>query len=135
MTTNRRSWVLPLGLLGVFVAGATTGVFAAAGFVHHRLRALHQDGPKAIHALGMQWLDWELDLTPEQKKQVDELLVDTHDKLFRFKSEHNDEIKAIVMPALDRMDQLLTPEQREEWKGTREKIVKHVDATISIFGH
>lgn len=129
MQTRRRSWVLYLGAAGIFLAGAITGVLAAAGYVHHRLRALHAGGPQVIHQLGMHWLDGELDLSPEQEKRIEAILFETHREFFRFKSEHNEEIRAIVLPALVRIDAELSPEQMERWRRTRKRIVEHVDAT------
>jgi len=130
MVAGRRRWGLSLGLLGIFLAGAVTGVFAAAGYVHHRMRALHAGGPHALHALGMEWLDWQLDLRPEQENAIEEILVEAHMELFRFKSAHNEEIRAIVLPALERVDAELSPAQMEQWRGIRETIVKHAEATV-----
>lgn len=130
MVAGRRRWALSLGLLGVFLAGGVTGVFAAAAYVHHRLRALHTGGPHALHALGMRWLDWELDLSPEQETAIEAILLDTHEEFFRFKSRHNEEIRAIVFPALERIDAELTPEQAESWRATRDRIVEHAEATV-----
>jgi hypothetical protein len=130
MVVGRRKWALSLGLLGVFLAGAVTAALATAGYVHHRLRSLHAGGPHAIHALGMAWLEQELDLTPDQKASIERILLDTHMELFRFKSRHNDEIRAIVLPALDRIDAALTPQQVETWRKTRDRIVEHAEATV-----
>lgn len=136
MVAGCRKWILSLGLLGIFLAGMVTGVFAAVGFVHHRLRALHAGGPHAIHALGMEWLDWQLDLSADQHAAIDKILVDAHMELFRFKSEHNAELCAIVYPALERIDAQLTPEQAESWRGIRAMIVEHAEATVeSISDH
>ncbi len=135
MVKRGRIWMLSLGLLGIFLAGAVTGVCAAAGFVHHRLRELHKGGPHALHALGMEWLDWELDLRPEQETAIDGILVEAHTQLFRFKSDHNDEICAIVLPALERIDAELTPDQREKWQPIRDLIVRHAEATAETIHH
>lgn len=129
-TLRRRTWLLSLGLAGVFLAGALTGVFAAAGYVHHRLRALHAQGPHAVHVLGMQWLDWELDLEPDQERRIEDILHDAHMDLFRFKSRHNDELRAIVHAAVERIDRELTPEQARHWQALRARIAEHADATV-----
>jgi hypothetical protein len=126
----RRSWLLTAGLVGIFLAGAVTGVLAAAGYVHHHLRELHSGGPRAIHALGLKWLDRELDLSPSQERAIDAILLDAHHELFRFKSRHDDEIRAIVVPALERFEAELTPEQAERWAATRARILEHVEATV-----
>jgi hypothetical protein len=130
MVAGPKKWMLFLALLGIFLAGAVTGVCAAAAFVHHRLNALHDGGPHALHALGVEWLDWRLDLSPDQEVAIEQVLVDAHMDLFRFKSEHNAEIRAILLPALERVDALLTPEQAEEWRGIRAHIVEHAEATV-----
>lgn len=130
MVAGRRKWAILLGLLGIFLAGGVTGVCAAAGYVHHRLRALHGGGAHAINALGVEWLDWELDLSPDQEAAIEGILHDAHLELFRFKSRHNEEILSIVFPALERIDAELTPRQVESWRGIREKIVEHAEATV-----
>jgi hypothetical protein len=127
---TRRNLVLALGFAGVFLAGALAGVFGAAGYVHHRLGALHSGDPHAVHALAIEWLDSRLDLAPEQSKAIESILSETHAALFRFKTEHNDELRAIVLPALERVDAQLRPDQVERWQELRDRIVEHVEATM-----
>lgn len=131
----RRNQLLSIGFVGVFLAGAVAGAFATAGYVHHRLRALHSGDPAALHALGMEWLDAELDLAPEQEKAIEAILVDAHSAMFRFKSAHNDELRAIVMPALERVDAQMRPDQVERWRKLRDRIVEHVEATVETREH
>jgi hypothetical protein len=127
---SRKGWTLSLGVLVVFGAGVVVGVLGAAAYVHHRLGALHEADPHALHALGMHWLDSELDLTAQQAKAVEEILNDAHLELFRFKSRHNEEIREIVLPALERVNALLMPSQAERWEPIRQRIVEHAEATL-----
>lgn len=129
MANARRTWALSLGMLGIFLAGGLTGVFAAAGYLHHHLRALHASGPRAVHLLGVKWLDWELDLDDRQEASIEEILSAAHLELFQFKSRHNLEVRAMVLPALERIDAVLTPQQAERWSEIRRHVVEHVDAT------
>ena len=128
ITGNR--WWIGLGLVGVFVFGAITGVIGAAGYLHHHLRSLHEDGPAAFHRLGVDWLDWELDLNAEQEVSVEEILTDLHLDLFRFKTAHNEELSAIVGAALVRIDAALEPEQMDAWHDIRGRITDHLAATF-----
>lgn len=116
-------------MVGIFLAGALTGVFVAVGYVHHYLRALHSRGPNAVEVLGTKWLDWELDLDDRQEAAIHEILSATHMELFRFKSRHNEEIRALMIPALERIDTELKPEQASKWSEIRRRIVGHIDAT------
>ncbi len=127
MAVDRRGCLLSLGLLGVFLAGAVTGVLVAAGYVHHRLRSFHSDVPHAVQGLAVSWLDGELDLGPDQEATIETIVLEAHRELSHFKSEHNDEIRAIVLPALDRIEAVLTPRQAERWRSTRERILEHVE--------
>lgn len=129
MATRRRNWMLALGLFGIFVAGGVTGALGVVGYVHHRLHGLHAGGLAAVHALGAEWLDSELDLSAEQAAAIEQILGETHAELFRFKSRHNDEILAIVRPALERIDAQLTPAQAERWSAIRARIVEHAERT------
>ena len=129
MTSGRKGWLAALLLSGVFVSGAVTALGALWAFAHHRLRALHDEGPHQIHRMGVELLDWELDLTDEQREQIDALLLEVHLEFFRFKSEHNEELKAIVDDALARLDATLTSEQRERWRPMRDRIAAHAATT------
>lgn len=129
MTTRRFGWKHWLGLLGIFVAGAVTGVFGAAGYVHHWIRDLHTGGPSAVHALGIEWLDSKLDLTAEQESAIEAIIRDAHVASLRFKVRHQEEVRAIVYPALERVDALLDDTQRAEWQRIRERIVEHIEFT------
>lgn len=131
----RRTRTLVLGFAGVFLAGVVAGAFATAGYVHHRMRAVHSGDPAALHGLGIEWLDAELDLSADQERAIEAILVDTHAAFFRFKSAHNDELRAIVLPALDRVDAALRPDQLERWRKLRDRIVDHVDATVDSREH
>ena len=124
-----------LGLAGIFAAGCVTGVCAAAWFVHHRMHALHGGGPHAIEALGVEWLGRELDLDDAQEAELAQILRDAHLELFRFKSRHNDELLAIVHPALERIDALLTPEQAARWSPLRAHVVEHAAATVETISN
>jgi len=128
MAMNRRTWLISLGLAGLFAAGAVTGVLATAAFVHHKLRALHHAGPHAVNALAMKWLDWELDLRPDQEAAIETIVQEAHLQLFKFKTEHNEELRAMALPTLERIDAVLTPAQAERWRHTRARIVQHFEA-------
>jgi len=125
-----RTWLVCLGLVGVFAAGVATGAFGAGAYIHHHLLRLHGEGPEGLHNLGLDWLDRKLDLTSEQEAEVASVVEDVHLALFRFKTEHNDELEAIVTPGLERIDALLTPEQTAAWRPIRERIAAHAAATL-----
>jgi len=132
MANVARKWALCLGLVGIFLAGAITGVVGAAGYAHHRLRALHAEGPQALHRLGMTLLDWKLGLSDQQEVEIDAILRDTHHEFLQFKSRHNEEIRQIVLPALERIDAVLTPKQAEAWRDLREGIARHVEDAADV---
>lgn len=130
MVKQRNTLLVVLGLAGLFLCGALTGVFAVGGMLHHHLRGLHSHGPNGAHTLGVKWLDWELDLDAEQERELEQILDEAHIDLFRFKSEHNEEITAILEPSLERIDALLTPEQAERWAPMRARVVEHLEARM-----
>jgi len=127
--TRRRNWFVCLAMLGVFVAGAVTGVLATGAYIHHSLRSLHGDGPDGIHHLGVRWLDWKLDLSPEQELAIEQVIEDVHIELFKFKSAHNEELEAVVTGGLERVDRTLTSEQRAKWSPIRARIAQHAAVT------
>src|SRR5688572_12700126 len=128
MAAGPRKWVLSLGLAGIFLAGCITGVVGATGYIHHKLHALHSGGPHAFHRLGMTWLDWKLDLNDQQAVEIESILREAHGEFLGFKDRHGEEIHAIVVPALERVDAVLTPEQEPDWREIRARIVGHFEA-------
>ena len=127
---GKRKWVAAAALVGIFVAGIVVGVVAAGAYVHHRLGGLHAHGPAGMHHIGVEWLDWELDLSPAQEEAIGRVLNDVHMDLFRFKSEHNDELEQLVTAGLERVDAELTDEQLRKWAPIRARIADHAATTI-----
>ncbi|MBI5435463.1 MAG: hypothetical protein HZA52_21695 [Planctomycetes bacterium] len=129
MSARSSRWQLVLGLVGLFLIGTVTGVFLSAAYVHHRIRALHEGGPAAIHALGMDWFQHELRLNEDQVAGVEAVLGDVHRDLLRFKGEHEEEIRVIVVRGVERINALLTDDQRERWEPIRRRVLGHVAGT------
>ena len=115
-----------LAILLLFVSGIVVGVMGSAAYLHHKLSALH-DGPAGIHRLGRQIIDWNLDLTPEQENEIDRIMHDVHMQFFAFSSEHHEELHAILISGLDRVDAVLDERQREKWGRMRRAVDRHME--------
>jgi len=136
MDGRRRTRLLALGMLGVFLAGAATGAMTMVGIVHSKLRELHSTDSRAALRLGVELLDWRLDLSPQQETEVGAILTDVNRDMLQFKTRHNDELRAILMPGVERIDAQLTPAQRERWAPLRQHLVEHIERTAeSDLGH
>lgn len=132
MKPGVRNLMVCLGLVGVFAFGVVTGVFGTGAYIHHHIRGLHGGGhgPERMESLGVAWLDWELDLDDSQHASIGEIVRDVHLELFRFKTAHSDEVQAIVMRGLERIDAELTPGQAERWAPLRGRLAEHAAAKL-----
>jgi len=58
------------------------------------------------------------------------VLIDVRMDLFRFKSEHNDELEPLVTAGLERVDAQLTDAQMRKWEPIRARSAGHAATTI-----
>lgn len=108
--TGRPRFVASLLLLLTFVVGGMAGM------------ALEE-------ALGLDWFDFldednrpeqgqllaGLQLTPEQRDRIDDILDAQEERLEEFWEGRMPEMRAIVVESYDRIRQVLTPDQRREF--------------------
>ena len=111
-----------IGVALIFVFGIVTGVLGSVFYVHHRVGRLHSRGPRAFEHVALELLDWRLDLDEAQEARIGEILGEVHVRLLDFKTEHSDEIDAIVDSGLTRIEETLNEDQRAEWAHLRARI-------------
>jgi hypothetical protein len=105
-----RHWKIVLGLVLVFAAGAVTG----SVFTHIATKRAFERGLKFENwtAAVMAHLEKKLNLTPDQKPKVREIVEDMGKQLQGAFSKTLEESGRIVVQSGKRIDQVLTDEQR-----------------------
>lgn len=113
-----------LFLAGIFLAGAVSGVFVAP-LVHGRDRG--RLPPRAFHERNMERLERTLELTPEQRTQVDLLLRETGDRLAKMRRESLREGFEQIRAMNVKIAALLTPEQRTKFEAFQREQLERIN--------
>ncbi len=114
----RRSVAL-LTILGILVVGVAVGVVGTHLFYAKLFR--RHGGPSAFmgHHF-VERLEHELDLTDDQRDEIEEILARAHDQGEALRHEVRPKMQALFDAIASEIDTILTPEQREEFQRLRE---------------
>ncbi len=109
-----------LAVLGIFLAGSIAGVIGAQLFY---LRSIREPGSMVRWGTRLLAKDLkrDLDLTSEQARQVDVILAQTRRDTIALRDKYKPEFIAVLKQSRHRIEDILTPEQREEFKKLRER--------------
>jgi len=118
MIRSRRA-VLYLGL--VFLLGIALG--ALGMFWAGRHGWTHADSTRQHRPRGVEWLDRELDLSAEQRQQVEAILDEMGQAYREIRQRTRPEYEAVRQQGRDRIRALLSEEQR----GRFEQLVRELD--------
>ena len=114
---KRNTWLVRAAAVAIFVLG-----FAAGALAPRAYRAWVRDGPQEVRAEDrIKRMSEDLKLTPEQESQVRQLFGDTRAQLQALRKESEPRFAEIRRQADERMRQVLTPEQWEQFQKTRDK--------------
>lgn len=114
MTRRRASLVL----LGVFLLGAVSGVFATGAFVVYRFRHM---GPSPVEELVVHRLARRLHLDGAQRQQLDQVAERTRVEISRVLSDVRPKIESIVEQAYRDLGPSLRPDQQRELDKVRDE--------------
>jgi len=109
------------GISAIFLLGALTGALATGLVVKHRIETFHEKGPPPIKPLFMQRLSRHLELNPEQKIAVADILEDTQQKLGELRKTYKPRMRQIFSDCFNRIQSQLTPIQQERFQSLQEK--------------
>jgi len=114
---KRNTWLVRAAAIAIFVLG-----FAAGALAPRAYRAWVRDGARDGGGKGrMERVIEDLNLTPEQAAQVKQIFGDTRAQLQALRKESEPRFDEIRRQADERMRQVLTPEQWEQFQKTRDK--------------
>jgi hypothetical protein len=115
-----KPWKLILLLLGIFIAGATTGGFVVVQFGREWIiNRLQSDQWAAIH---LKKLTEKLDLKPEQAELILPIIRRNKDDVNQARTECQSQIKTVFERMEQEITGILTPEQRPKY----EKLIKEM---------
>jgi DNA-directed RNA polymerase specialized sigma24 family protein len=110
----------------IFLLGAMAGALATGLVVKHRVETFHEKGPPPIKPLFMQRLSHHLELNPEQKIAVSEILEDNQQKLGELRKTYKPRMRQIFSDCFNRIQVQLTPIQQERFESLQEKFPRMI---------
>ena len=113
---NRNNWLVRAVAVAIFVLG-----FAAGALAPRAYRAGVHDGPRDGGKGRIEQMVEDLKLTPEQESQVRQIFGDTRAQLQALRKESEPRFAEIRRQADERIRQVLTPEQWEQFQKTHNK--------------
>jgi Spy/CpxP family protein refolding chaperone len=111
---RRNSWLVRVAALAIFALGFAAGALAPAAY-----RAWVRDSSGRQGRFDE--MSERLKLTPEQKGQVQQIFGETRTRLETLRRESEPRFAEIRRDADERLKQVLTPEQWEEFRKSREE--------------
>ena len=116
-TIRKSSWLVRAAALAIFVLGFTAGALAPSAY-----RAWVRGGGQESRQDRFEQLSTRLKLSPEQKAQVQQIFGETSTRLEALRKESEPRFVEIRREADERLRQVLTPEQWEEFRKSREEM-------------
>ena len=114
MTRTRASLVL----LGVFLLGVVSGVFATGAFVVYRFR---HGPPGPMEELVVHRLSRRLHLDTEQRQQLEKVAEQTRAEISQVMRDVKPKLEAIVEQAYQELGPSLRPDQQKELEKVRQE--------------
>jgi Spy/CpxP family protein refolding chaperone len=111
---RRSSWLVRAAALVIFLLGFAAGALAPSAY-----RAWTRDGDGRRDRI--ERMSDELKLTPEQKERVRQIFGETRTRLEALRKESEPRFAEIRRDADERIKQVLTPEQWEQFRKSREE--------------
>lgn len=118
--------VAVLAVLAVFVVGVIAGILGTHLFYVYKLRQPGGLASAGLHAYARQ-LDRKLDLNDTQRRQVDAILDDARRDAVALRRDIEPRATELVEHAMDRIDGVLEPEQKERFEELRRRLRQRME--------
>jgi len=105
-----------VGLILVFILGATSGSLVTYMVLQARMDAVLAGGPRAREDVLITRLTRQLDLDSRQREQVKAIIQETHEDMRLIRQKSLPQIEALLTDSQLRISALLRPEQQEKFK-------------------
>lgn len=117
MSASRRARVVSVGLLAlIFLGGVLTG-YAADAFVDDRGAGPEREREDERQA----WVIEQVGLTADQRAEVDSIVEHYRGEMAGVVEEYRERYRELVAQTRGDIEQVLTPEQREEYRALLER--------------
>jgi Spy/CpxP family protein refolding chaperone len=119
-----RSWKFKLGIVAVFALGVVVGAVAAGTYL--RMRAFDFSYSHPDQAVGhiMKRLDRELNLSDNQRKKIEPIVLDSFTKMRAMRYRLTPEVEALVDQTAMQIKQHLDPEQQRKLDAHNAEVMK-----------
>lgn len=122
--TPKLKWLMALGLVLVFLAGAATGLFAGAR--HARQVFIGHHGEMMGERM-RQHLKRRLELTPEQVQLADPIMAQTAQQLQAIHAETRQRVAEVMEQSRRDLSIHLTPAQQEKLEEMRQRHLRRLE--------
>jgi Spy/CpxP family protein refolding chaperone len=120
-------------VVALFLVGVAVGVLGANLVAHHRGQRSGGGGAGGGGRMPAAELQRRLDLSPDQRRQVEAILADSHHEAQVPWNEFRARLMQIVEAANDRIEKILTPAQKPEF--LRYRAERHERMHHAFHGH
>jgi stage III sporulation protein SpoIIIAA len=105
-----------VGLILVFILGASCGSLVTYMVVQARVETLLAGGPRAREDVLIARLTRQLDLDIQQREQVKAIIHETHEEISQIRQKTRPQIESLLTDSQLRISSFLRPEQQEKFK-------------------
>lgn len=115
-------WKIWVGLLVLFLSGVLIGSVGTRMYVRHKISGMFAKERPVIRDLFFRRLTRELDLSKEQRREIEQIANRASEKFHTLRGQHRGEAEAILDQAVSEMRKYLSPEQQEQLERIRERM-------------
>lgn len=118
-------WRLWTGISLVFLSGLIIGAVGTGVYIKKSITGVLQGGPPAVKGVLVKRLAGELDLTGNQKSEIEKIVGEAQARLLSLRLQHQPEIEEIIERSLSRMKTKLSNEQQLKLDRIHERLKKN----------
>ena len=115
-------WKIWVGLLVLFASGVLIGSVGTRMYVRHQIAGIFSRERPVIRNLYLRRLTRELDLTKEQRRQIEEIADRVAEQFYALRSQHRGEVEAILDRSAEEIKKHLSPVQRKRFDELRQRM-------------
>ena len=114
---------LTAGLLLIFILGAFTGIFGMGLYHNYRIKhPVFAGHPRPVEDRVIERLSKDLDLTKEQRKEIESIIKLTQERMADIRKRYMPELQDANEQSFNLMREKLNPEQKEKLERIRQRI-------------
>jgi len=115
-------WKICVALLVLFVSGVLIGSVGTRMYVRHKISGIYSRERPTVRNLFVRRLTRELDLTREQRKEIEEIASLAAEKFHKIHTQHRSEVEVIIDQSASEMKKHLSPAQQEQFDELRKRM-------------